>query len=260
MRSSAFGFLLFFAAVGGGCQPRTPESTPPAPTLAPAQRAQATPATSSGSTARGKVLEVLNTAGYTYVRVASEGAAEVWAATTEMAVAVGDDVVFSTAMPMPDFESKTLGRKFDLVYFSDAIEIARPDIESLLRPGLPPPPVPAIHGSPKSSRAGVSLEGIEKAPGGLSVAEIVEQADSLSGKEVAVRGRVVKFTGGVLGKNWLHLRDGSGTDGGADVTVTTEGMAAVGDLVIARGRVATHQDFGSGYSYDVMIQDALLEQ
>ena len=45
----------------------------------------------------------------------------------------------------------------------------------------------------------------------------------LKDKTVVVRGKVVKYTPEVLGKNWIHLRDGSGSaaDNTNDVLVTT---------------------------------------
>jgi hypothetical protein len=118
---------------------------------------------------------------------------------------------------------------------------------------------PGHGGSPAVAATSVDLKGIEKAPGGLTVAEVVTQAESLSGKDVTFRGKVVKYTAAVMGKNWLHVRDGSGTDGAADITVTTTDEAAVGDLVLVKGKVVTKQDFGSGYSYAVLVQDATVE-
>jgi len=63
----------------------------------------------------------------------------------------------------------------------------------------------------------------------------------------------------VLGKNWLHLKDGSGKPGSDDLTVTTTQHAAVGDVVTIKGVVHLDRDFGSGYSYAVLIEEALLE-
>ena len=236
--------------------PGAPAVAAPGPAAAPASTDDA--ASAGAGTMQGKVVEILNTSGYTYVRVQPAGGAETWAATTEFPVKAGDEVIFSTGMAMRDYESQTLKRKFDVVYFSDAIQVVGASRAPSLREQVPPA---TAHGSPGSTvPAGVDLAGIEKAPGGMTVAEILAQAATLDGKEVAVRGRVVKATFGVLGKNWLHLRDGSGADGAADLTVTTEGEATIGDLVIARGRVATNQDFGSGYSYPVLMQDAKLEK
>jgi hypothetical protein len=78
---------------------------------------------------------------------------------------------------------------------------------------------------------------------------------------VTVRGQVVKFTPAVLGKNWVHLRDGSGSvsDGSDDILVTTADTARIGDIVLVKGVVRTDRDLGSGYSYKVLIEGATLE-
>jgi hypothetical protein len=105
---------------------------------------------------------------------------------------------------------------------------------------------------------------VTKAEGetGRTVAEIFAQKAELKGKTVAVRGKVVKFLSGIMGKNWIHLQDGSGKaeDGTHDVTVTTSGSAAAGDLVVVRGAVGVDRDFGSGYFYGVIIEDAAIEK
>ena len=82
----------------------------------------------------------------------------------------------------------------------------------------------------------------------------------LDGSEITVRGRVVKYNGGILGTNWIHLQDGTGSaaDGSHDLTVTTLGTAAVGDVVTATGTLVTNQDFGAGYTYAVLLKDAVL--
>jgi hypothetical protein len=64
-----------------------------------------------------------------------------------------------------------------------------------------------------------------------------------------------------MGKNWLHLRDGTGKTGvDNDVTVTTQDVAVVGDVVTAKGKLAVDQDIGMGTPYPVLIQDAKLEK
>jgi hypothetical protein len=77
-----------------------------------------------------------------------------------------------------------------------------------------------------------------------------------------VRGQVVKVNTGIMGKNWLHLRDGSGSaaDGSNDILVTTKDIAALGDVVSAKGTVRTEVNLGSGYNYAVLIEDAALRK
>jgi hypothetical protein len=102
------------------------------------------------------------------------------------------------------------------------------------------------------------VEPVEPADGGVTVAEIWAETAKLTGTSITVRGRVVKFNGGILGTNWIHLQDGTGStaDGTHDLTVTTLGTASVGDVVTATGTLHTNQDFGAGYTYAVMLKDA----
>ena len=99
-------------------------------------------------------------------------------------------------------------------------------------------------------------------PDARTVAEIVTTRIALKGKTVLVRGTVVKFTPEVLGKNWIHLRDGSGSaaDNTHDVLVTTKDQAKIGDVVVAKGVVHTDRDLGSGYSYKVLVEEATLQK
>ena len=99
-------------------------------------------------------------------------------------------------------------------------------------------------------------------PDAKTVAEVVSGRAKLKDKPVTVRGQVVKLSKGILGKNWLHLQDGSGTekDGSHDILVTSTELAAVGDVITVRGTVHTDVDVGSGYRYDVMIGEATLKK
>jgi hypothetical protein len=93
------------------------------------------------------------------------------------------------------------------------------------------------------------------------VAEIVSKGGELKDKPVLVRGKVVKYNPGIMGRNWVHLRDGSGSaaDGSHDVLVTTKDQAQVGDVVSVQGLVRVNKDFGAGYAYKVMIEEATLK-
>ncbi|HZQ62627.1 MAG TPA: hypothetical protein VFC24_14840 [Casimicrobiaceae bacterium] len=95
-----------------------------------------------------------------------------------------------------------------------------------------------------------------------TIAEIVKGAASLDRKTVVVRAKVVKYTPEVMGKNWLHLRDGSGTpaDNTNDLVATTKDATKVGDTVVVRGVVRTDVDIGSGYFFKVLIEDASVQK
>jgi len=118
--------------------------------------------------------------------------------------------------------------------------------------------VPADHPVAEPA-AEVDLSGIVKADGGKTVAEVFAEKDALGGQKVIVRGKVVKTNAGIMGRNWLHVRDGSGAEGTNDLTVTTAAdLPAVGATVLLTGTLALDQDFGMGYQYPVIVQDAEL--
>jgi len=109
---------------------------------------------------------------------------------------------------------------------------------------------------PATPGAEIDLTDIAPAEGGKTVAQVHAERQSLSGSEVAVRGRVVKYLPSIMGKNWLHLRDGTGEAGTNDLTVTTQATAKVGDLVTVTGQIQVDRDFGAGYRYNVIMEDA----
>ena len=202
----------------------------------------------------GEVLETVNSGGYTYVQVKTrEG--NVWAAGPETRVAVGDAVSMPAGMKMENFKSETLNRDFDAVYFVSEIRVGAagtPAATATVPEGHPPV------GSRGASELppGIDLSGIDVPEGGKNIAALYAERAALKGKEVIVRGRVVKFTPSVMGKNWLHLRDGTGEEGANDLTVTADATVQVGDLVTARGTVVLDKDFGFGYSYVILVENA----
>ncbi len=223
---------------------------------APAAQAQAPAAQAAGIT--GTVLETMNAAGYTYVQV-DDGQQKVWAAAPEFSVAVGDNVIVPDGMPMNNYHSKSLDRDFEVVYFVDSIlnpnapvASAAPAIDGALPEGHPNTQVAA------TATAAVDFTGITKATDGTTVAEVNSGKADLSGQEVTLRGKVVKYNAQIMGKNWLHVQDGSGdaADGSNDITVTTATEAQVGDTVLLTGKVTLDKDFGYGYKYALIIEDA----
>ena len=170
-------------------------------------------------------------------------------------------------MPMQGFESKTLNRKFETVYFGTlAGEGARrgapapgADAPARCRDMAQGPGIAAQHAAAAAGPADVGDVKVPKASGAdaRTVAEVYAQRAALKEKPVTIRGKVVKFNAGIMNRNWVHLRDGSGTAGkDNDITVTTGDTAAVGDVVVVKGTVRVDKDFGAGYAYPVIVEDA----
>jgi hypothetical protein len=219
----------------------------------------------AGDIVRGTVLETMSASDYTYVRI-DGGSGEVWAAGPHTDVKVGDTVSFRRGTEMRAFRSNALDRTFQSIQFVDRISVGQGTAAAPIAPApahgapradaAPPPKHGAAHeGMTPAPDADVDVSGISKAAGGKTVAEIFDERTALAGKEVVVRGKVVKSNPGVMGRNWLHIRDGSKSAGGSnDLTVTTADSAKVSDTVLVRGTVATDQDFGLGYRYDVLLE------
>jgi hypothetical protein len=225
---------------------------PPA-TLAASHEPSA-PAPAEAATITGAVAETMDAANYTYVRV-DTGKESVWAASGTFPVKVGDRVVVPLESPMENFHSQSLNRDFPLIYFASSIWREGEQAQPAMPAGHPP-----VSGSGARNPAAQVTEKIPPPEGGLSVADVWAKRATLAGKPVTVRGKVVKFNGGIMDRNWIHLQDGSGAaaDRTNDLTATTSAVAKVGDIVTVTGTVAVDKDFGAGYSYPVIIEGATL--
>ena len=225
----------------------------------------------------GTVLETFDADVYTYSRLATpEG--ETWVAVDHASVKVGTEIAIKQGAVMHDFFSRTLQRSFEWIVFGRlGASCAAPGMSAAAAESHRAAGVGDVSEAAAAHRAAGVMIGdaaapvalpnpatpIAKAagPDGRTVAEVVAQANVLDQKPVAVRGRVARYTSDVMGKNWLHLRDGTGSpaDGSDDILVTTAGRAKAGEVVLVRGVVGTNRDFGAGYAYKVLIEDATLE-
>lgn len=236
-----------------------PAPIPPAPTPA------ATPGSSSGT-----VIETMNAAGYTYVYF-DNGTEKIWAAAPEFSVKVGDEVMVPEGMAMHNYHSQTLNRDFDVVYFVEAVlNASNPAVGTPAMGSAPsmmgatpsdasmqmPEGHPPISGNEAPPE--VDLASIKKAEGGLTIGEIYAGKTDLSENKVALRGKVVKYSPQIMGTNWIHLQDGSGDQaaGTHDLTVTSAVQVNVGDTIVASGPLTLNKDFGYGYKYDLIMENA----
>ena len=248
--------LLLAGAVA--CSP-TPAATgtsqAPAAQPVAAAPAAAPAAAQSANSYTGAIAETMDSGGYTYAKLKGEKD-EVWVAAPVFDAKVGETVSVSLDMPMADFQSKTLNRTFPMLYF----------VQEVARNGQPltagnAPAAPALMGSHGAAATAPVVQKLDPPAGGLSVADVIAKQAALSGKPVTVRGTVVKFNGGIMERNWLHIQDGSGSADAKtnDLTITTDAEVKVGDVVTLSGIVGTRKDFGSGYAYDVIIEKASLK-
>ena len=219
----------------------------------------------TGDTAinKGIVQEVLNVRDYSYVRVLENGK-EKWLAAPLTNVEKGGTYYYGEAMEMQNFESKELNKTFETVYFIEKLSATEEGVKSPLM------------ASPNRSSAGngQQLSGtetpkpvIEKkdvdvpASGNtMSMAELFKNRDQYNNQVVRLKGQVTKYNPGIMNVNWLHIQDGSEFNGEFDLTVTTLAEVQVGDVVTVEGKVTLNKDFGAGYFYSIIVENATVSQ
>lgn len=196
----------------------------------------------------GTVISAVDASGYTYVE-AKIGDKKLWLAGPKTKLSKGDSITVKLGEPMRNFHSKSLKRDFAAIYFVDAYTDGASSQATLPKGHAP------INGSEAITAAkDLTLKKpLKRAKGGKTISEIITGKKKLSGKKIKVRGKVTKFTPAIMGKNWIHLIDGSG-DG--DLIVTTKDQAELGQVVVIEGTVSLDKDFGYGYFYALLIEDA----
>jgi len=217
--------------------------------------AQGNPSAPQGISIHGEVLEVMDVDAFTYLRLKTKDG-ETWAAVSKAPVKKGAEVTIENGVVMNNFESKSLKKTFDRIVFGKLAGAGDSGVRPTTDPGW-------IHGrTPQPGDVAEVKVAKASGPDARTVAEIVARRTELKDKPVTVRGKVVKFTGGVMGKNWIHLRDGSGSsaENTNDIVVTTTDETQIGDVVVAKGVVRTDVNLGSGYSYAVLVDDAKLQK
>jgi hypothetical protein len=240
--------LIFLFGCGGNEQAAEQTTTTAEQAAAPA------PTAAAPSANGGEVLETFDGGGYTYVRVGTPGG-EVWAAGPQTPMAVGRRVSLDGGMVMTNFKSTSLDRTFAEIVFVSSFGAAE-------AAGGMDAELKQAHGNLTQGDPSVDLSGVAKAQGGYTVAEIYGLGADKAGSRVIVRGKVVKVLTGIMGHNWLHIQDGSGDAAGGtnDLTVTSDALASVGDTVVIDGLLAVNKDFGAGYFYKAIVEDAAVSK
>ena len=229
----------------------------------------------SARTETGTVVETMKVPGYTYMLV-DHGAGQSWVAIPETDVATGAKVRYSADMTMNNFTSKTLNKTFETIIFSAGL--VEDDGEAAPKPAAdnsfdaavkseqqkPPaePAMPETSGGSSGAIAPLQEVSVPKAQGenGYSVEELFAKAKELDGKKVRVQGKVVKFSPNIMGKNWVHVQDGTGNpmQNTHDLVITTGETVGMNSVVTLEGTLAADKDFGAGYKYAAIIEQAAL--
>ena len=191
------------------------------------------------------VEEVLPTEKYVYLRV-QEGSENYWLATSKMEIIVGDTYYFRNGLLKTNFESKEYDRTFGKLFLVSTLvaenhgqgeQVPKKDID--------------MHGGKDQTITPVTTD-----ISTMSIAKLVENRARLAGQKVKIRGKCTKVNAKIMGRNWIHLKDGSMDS--YDLVVTSDTEIPVGHLVTFEGTVALSKDFGSGYYYDLLVEKATI--
>jgi hypothetical protein len=112
-----------------------------------------------------------------------------------------------------------------------------------------------------SSTTLVAVENLYK------IEKLYAEKKALNGKNIAVKGVVLKISKGIMGKDWIHIQDNSvksKTKKRYKVIFTAKKSSLsddiqIGDMVLAKGTLKADVDLGFGYFYDVLIEKSSFE-
>ncbi len=193
-------------------------------------------------------LEVIQTTSYTYLRV-KENNIENWLAVPKMEAEVGATYYYTGGVEMKDFTSKELGRNFESVFFLGNITTSPNAFKKKEQ-------LAKSHTSTVQSTVVKSKVKVEPAEGGVTIAELFADKEKYDGKVVKISGQVTKYNAAIMDKNWVHLQDGTEHSGKFDLVATTNLTFKKGDTITLTGRITLNKDFGYGYVYEIILEDA----
>ena len=194
----------------------------------------------AGDIYEGVVVDTLEGGGYTYLQI-DDTKKKYWVAVEGTKVEKGTEVRFTEELRAKDFESKSLNRKFDEIVFASNLQY-RTQV-------------------PEKGNLALVSEQVKESPykqkDTLSVKEAWEKRASLKDQTIAIRGKVVKASPNIMGRNWVHIQDGTGEGSEVGrVVFTSSELPKVGDVVTASGVARVDKDFGSGYIYKIFVENA----
>lgn len=208
------------------------------------------------------VEQAIQVSEYTYLRVkedslvVSEGDT-LWLGVPKMEVEAGDTVYYSGGFFVYDLKSRDLNRTFKRVLFLSGISKTDPSLQKTSV-------MPESHSAwiksdstettrPSTSKIELKIDPVE---GAVTIGELYSKKTTYDSVIVKVKGKVTKFSSGIMNTNWIHLQDGTESDGKFDLTITSDEEVKVGEIVVLEGKIVLNKDFGYGYNYDVLMENA----
>lgn len=193
------------------------------------------------------VDEVLHASRYSYLNVTENGE-NFWIAIPKKEVEPGGPYYYRGGLKKVNFKSVEHDRVFETVYLVSDVS---------KDPATIGVPVANPHGDMSTQTNDAK---IGPPPGGITLSELFENKEKYSGQTVRVKGKVVKLNNMIMNRNWIHIRDSSLKDDNVDLTVTTTENIPLGAVVAFEGVITLNKDFGAGYKYEIIMENAQLLQ
>lgn len=206
---------------------------------------------------KASVVEFEHVTNYTYLNI-KDSTGQIWAAIPKTSVDAGDEIELANIMVMKDFHGKSLDKTFATILFavlSNGSSASNP----AMPPGMMSEMPPGMMSDPMPQKIGVIKATGDNA---YTIEEIYAGKKALAKSPVKVRAKVVKFLPNIMGKNWIHIQDGTGSAEkmNNNISVTTTETADVGDEIIVQGTLSIDKDLGSGHVIAALIEDAFVEK
>ncbi len=191
------------------------------------------------------VDSVLQTTSYTYLLVKEENKMQ-WLAIPKKEAAKGETYYFQGGIEMRDFKSQELKRMFPSVLFLEGV-ISPSELEG----GKILENTADLN---KASNVNQEIK-INPVENGITIGELFLNKKKYANKIVKIRGQVTKYNSGIMKKNWIHLKDGSPNSSQHDFVATSVMETKEGEIIVIEGKIILDKDFGSGYFFNVLMED-----
>ena len=199
------------------------------------------------------VTEVLPTSKYVYLKV-REGQEEFWIATGKMAVKKGETYFYNGGLLKTDFRSEEHDRVFEKIYLVSKL-VSKEDHTNLAKTESKNNPVSDKSVTQKENIPTHTEKEIQH-KGAVTIAELLKDPQKYEGHSVEISGTCIKVNANIMDRNWIHVQDGTQDD--FDLVVTSNALVSEGSNITVRAVVALNRDFGSGYSYDLILENGTL--
>lgn len=195
------------------------------------------------------VQEVLPTERYVYMRV-TENNDEFWVATSKQDIEVGKTYFFKNGLLKTNFPSEEYDRIFEKLYLVSTLVSTDHSQQQTSLPST-------VKVASKITIDGAPIQDVN-VEGSVKIAELILNKERYAGQRIQISGTCVKINPNIMGRNWIHLKDGSLDE--YDLVITSDILIPVGHLVTLNGLVTLNKDFGAGYKYDLIIEEGAIVQ